>query len=158
MRMIVFVVLAFVSLFGINLAFADSLSGYRDAQRIIVITDDEAIHYASFCGFYELRDLLVESVARVSADVIMTEAPKFEIKLLSKSGEHTVFIGDHWIRTVDGTALLTTVSYERIVEYVEKRKGHGQPKAKVDGTIQQILRRINDPAYVEENMCRNSSD
>jgi hypothetical protein len=155
MRMIVFVVLASVSLFGFNLALADSLSGYRDAQRIIVITEDEAIHYATFCLFYELRELLVESVGNVSAAVSMSEAPRFEIKVLSKSGEHTVFVGDHWIRTDDGAALLTSASYERIVESAERRRGEGQPKAKVNRSIQQILKRIRDPAYVEQNMCRN---
>lgn len=154
MRMIVYLALASVSIFGFNLAFADSLSGYRDAQRIIVITEDEAIHYATFCLFYELRELLVESVGNVSAAVSVTEAPKFEIKLLSKSGEYTAFVGDHWIRTDGGTALLTSASYELIVESVERRRGEGQPKAKVNRSIQQILKRIKDPAYVEQNMCR----
>ncbi len=155
MRTIVFVILVSVIGFDFSSAYADTLSGYRDAQRIIVITDDEAIHYASFCLFYELRELLVDSVGNVSAAVSMTEAPTFEIKVLSKSGEYTAFIGDHWIRTVDGTALLTSASYERIVESVERRRGEGQPKAKVNRSIQQILKRIKDPAYLEQNMCRN---
>lgn len=155
MRMIVIVALASVILFGFNSAFADSQTGYRDAQRIIVITNDEAIHYAQFCGFYEFRDLLVESVGNVSAAMSTLDPPKFEIRVLSKSGEYTAFVGDHWIRTADGAALLTTASYERIVEFVDKRKGSGQPKAKVAGSIKQILGRINDPAYVEENMCTN---
>lgn len=155
MRTIVFAILVSVIGFDFSSAYADTLNGYRDAQWIIVITEDEAIHYASFCLFYELRELLVESVGNVSAAVSMTEAPKFEIKVLSKSGEYTAFVGDHWIRTDDGTALLTSASYERIVESVERRRGGGQPKAKVNRSIQQILKRIKDPAYAEQNMCRN---
>jgi hypothetical protein len=134
-------------------AYADSTDGYRDAQRIIVITDDEAIHYARFCGFYELRELLMESVENVSDSISMAGAPKFEVRVLAKSGEQKAYVGDHWISTDEGTALIPSATYERILEYVEMRKGQGTAKSTISKSVQQILGRIQDPAYVEQNMC-----
>jgi len=134
-------------------AYAESTDGYRDAQRIIVITDDEAIHYAQFCGFYELRELLTESVKNVSDSMSVVGAPKFEVRVLAKSGEHKAYVGDHWISTDEGTALIPSATYARILEYVEMRKGQGAAKSTVSKSVQQILGRIQDPAYVEENMC-----
>lgn len=134
-------------------AHADSTDGYRDAQRIIVITDDEAIHYAQFCGFYELRELLTESIENVSDSISMAGSPKFELRVLAKSGEQRAYVGDHWISTDEGTALIPSATYERIVEMVEMRKGKGGKKSAVSKSVQQILGRIQDPAYVEQNMC-----
>ncbi len=145
----------FVSTFClvVGSAYADSTDGYRDAQRIIVITDDEAIHYAQFCGFYELRELLTESVENVSDSMKLEGAPKFEVRVLAKSGEHIAYVGDHWISTNKGTALIPSATYERILKYVEKRKGHGVAKSMVGKSVRQILGRIQDPAYIEQNMC-----
>ncbi len=153
MRVSTFTILVSACFLAAVIANADSTDGYRDAQRIIVITDDEAIHYAQFCGFYELRELLTESVENVSDSIDVAGTPKFEVRILAKSGEYKAYVGDHWISTDRGSALIPSATYERIVEYVEKRKGQGQPKAKVNTSIQQILDRIQDPAYVEQNMC-----
>jgi hypothetical protein len=145
----------FVSTFCLiaNPAYSDSIEGYRDAQRIIVITDDEAIHYAQFCGFYELRELLTESVENVSDSISVAGVPKFEVRVLAKSGEYQAYVGDHWISTDEGAALIRPATYKRILEHVEMRKGHGAAKSTVGKSVQQILGRIQDPAYVEQDMC-----
>ena len=139
--------------FFVEFAYANPADGYRDAQRIIVITDDEAIHYASFCGFYELRELLTESVENISDSTDVVGTPKFELRVLAKSGEHKAYVGDHWISTDAGTAMIPSATYERILKYVEMRKGSGAAKSTVSKSVRQILGRIQDPAYVEENMC-----
>jgi len=153
MRVSTFTVSVFTICLLIGSAYAGSTDGYRDAQRIIVITDDEAIHYAQFCGFYEFRDLLTESVENVSDSVSVSGTPKFEVRVLAKSGEFRAYVGDHWISTDEGTALMPSATYKRIMKYVEKRKGQGAAKATVSKSVKQILGRIQDPAYVEQNMC-----
>ena len=132
---------------------ADSIDGFRDAQRIIVITDNEAIHYASFCAFYEIRELLSEGLKDASESISVPGVAKYEVRALARSGEYTARIGDHWIQTKEGTALLSTARYERILALIEPRLGKGAPKAKTGKAVRQILARIQDPAYVEENLC-----
>jgi len=155
MRLSAFALLFSAFCLLVGSAYADSTDGYRDAQRIIVITNDEAIHYAYACGFYELRDLLAESVENVSDSLSMSGTPAFEVRVLGKSGEHKAYVGDHWISTAEGAALIPSATYDRIVEMVERRKGQGETKSTVSKSVQQILGRIQDPAYVEENRCSN---
>lgn len=153
MRVLIFAFLVSTFCMTAGPAYADSTDGYRDAQRIIVITDDEAIHYAQFCGFFELRELLAESVENVSDSVSVAGAPKFEVRVLAKSGEYRAYVGDHWISTNEGTALIPSANYERILRYVENRRGQGASKSTVNKSVQQILGRVQDPAYVEQDMC-----
>jgi len=136
-----------------SLAQADSADHFREAQRLVVITQDEGIHYAQFCAFYELRELLAESVGNISEANLITDSPLFEVRVLGKAGEATAYVGDHWISTDSGAALLPSATYERLVELVDKRRGQGVARAKIDATVLRALKQIQRPTYVEQNMC-----
>lgn len=139
-------------------SYAGAANELRDAQRIVVITDDEGIHYAQFCAFYELRDLVSESVGN---DVISLDGAAhrlYEIRVLGKFGERVVYIGDHWIKTAENTALIPIVDFGRIVDLIEKRRGQGVSPAKVDLSVKRALSQIQDLAYVEENRCRTRDE
>jgi len=150
-----FSILVSICCFVISSAQADPVDRFREAQRIVVITEEEGIHYAQFCAFYELRGLLAESIGNVSEAVTTTDSPLFEVRAISKAGEATAYVGDHWISTDSGTALLPSVTYDRLVELVDKRRGQGVAKGSIDATVQQALNQIQRPTYVEQNMCAN---
>lgn len=133
--------------------FAEAPSEIRDAQRIVVVTDDEGIHYQSGCAFYELRELLATNEGNVSKDLAPAGEPLFEVRTLSRSGNATVYVGDHWMSTSNGVTLLPTDMYERIVLLVQKRKGQGVTKSNVEASIHQASALIQDAAFVEENRC-----
>ena len=139
----------------VSLSHADAVGDYREAQRIVVITDDEGIHYAHGCAFYELRDLLADGARNVTDTVNIGDAPLYEIRVLGKFGKTTVYVGDHWIDTIEGTALLPSAAYDRVVELIERRKGQGVAKVKIGASIQRALDHILSPVYVEENRCSN---
>ena len=125
----------------------------RDAIRFVVITDDEGIHYERGCVFYELRELLAENESNAIDAVDLSDVPLFEVRLLGKSGNSTIYVGDHWMSTSAGTTLLPNKVYERIAALVEMRKGEGVPKSKIDTSIRRASKRIRHPNYVEENRC-----
>ena len=133
--------------------YADAANVYRDAQRIVVVMDNEGVHYAHGCAFYELRDLIAENVdnAAITADAA---APRnYEIRVLGKFGEKTVYVGDHQIMTAERTVAVPDAAFARIVKLIEKRRGQGVASAFVEASVKQALARIQDPAYVEENRC-----
>ena len=132
---------------------ADETVYIGDAIRIVVVTDDEGIHYERGCAFYELRDLLAENEDNTSRAMELLDDPLFEVRVLGRSGNSTVFVGDHWMSTSAGTVLLPTKTYERITALVQMRKGEGQPISKIDASIRRVSKRIQDPIYVEENRC-----
>lgn len=127
----------------------------HDSIYIVVITDDEGIHYAGGCAFYDLRDLLAASEEYASTSVDLTDDPLFEVRALGKSGNTTAYVGDHWMRTSAGTALLPTKTFKRITELVQMRKGSGVRQSIIEASIRQVSKRIQDPIYVEENKCKN---
>ena len=146
-------ILAAIYCLAVTSTHADPADRFREAQRIVVITQSEAIHYAQFCGFYELRELLADGISNVSMAVEPMESPLFEVKLLGQAGEITAHVGDHWIGTADGVALLPSARYDRLMEIVNNRKGSGVAEAKIDESIQRALKKIQDTAYIEQNMC-----
>lgn len=125
----------------------------RDAIRIVVITENEGIHYERGCVFYEFRELLAENESNALVADDLSDAPQFEVRLIGKSGNSTIYVGDHWMRTTAGTTLLPNKAYERITALVEMRKGEGVPKSKIDMSIRRASKRIQDPNFVEENRC-----
>lgn len=136
-----------------NLSLAEAVGDYREAVHIVVITDDEGIHYARGCAFYNLRDQLIEGVDNIDYTHSIDDSPLYEIRLLGKFGEETIYVGDHWLNTQDGTSLLSSATYDRVVALIENRIGSGVAKAKVDSSIEKALDRILDPLYVEDNRC-----
>ncbi len=124
-----------------------------DAIRIVVITEDEGIHYERGCAFYEFRELLAEneSIALVADE--LADAPLFEVRLIGRSGTSPIYVGDHWMSTTAGTSLLPGKAFERISTLIERRKGTGVPESKIDTTIRQASKRIQDPNFVEDNRC-----
>jgi hypothetical protein len=66
----------------------------------------------------------------------------------------TISIG-HWISTIDGSALLTTATYDRLMQLVADRKGQGIPKDRVPASNKRDLQHIQDPGYIEQNLCGN---
>lgn len=150
MKVLSFSILVSVCCLAINPAQADQI---RDSLRIVVITDDEGIHYERGCAFYELRELLAENESNASDAIDRSDVPLFEVRLLGKPGNSTVYVGDHWMSTSAGTALLPSKAYERIAALVERRIGAGVPISKIDTSIRRASKRIQDPTYVEENRC-----
>lgn len=124
-----------------------------DAIRLVVITESEGIHYERGCTFYDFRELLAENESNSLITDDLSETPLFEIRLIGRSGTSTVYVGDHWMSTAAGTTLLPSKAYERIVTLIERRKGAGVPKSKIDMTIRRASKRIQDPSFVEENRC-----
>lgn len=147
------VIIFTLSFLAANLSQADATSDYRDALRIVVITDDEGIHYASGCAFYELRDLISEGAVSSTYTMAKADDPLYEIRVLGKAGEKSVYVGDHWIGNSEGATSLSSATYERIVELVERRKGQGVTQARIDASIRRALEHIQDPAFVEEHRC-----
>ena len=125
----------------------------RDAIRLVVITENEGIHYERGCAFYEFRELLAENESNALFANDLSDAPLFEVRLIGKSGNSTIYVGDHWMSTTAGTALLPSKAYERIAALVEMRKGEGVPESKIDMSIRRASKRIQDPNFVEENRC-----
>ena len=136
-----------------DLSYADAANEYSIAQRIVVITEDEGIHYARGCAFYELRDLIAENVDGDSVTAAATTPQLYEIRFLGKFGEKTVYLGDRQIQATEGTFWVPPDSYDRIVELIEKRRGQGIAVANVDASTKVALTQIRDPAYVEEKHC-----
>ncbi len=136
-----------------DLSCADAENEYRDAQRIVVITDDEGIHYAQFCAFYELRDLIAENVGNDEVPAGGTAPALYEVRVLGKFGERVVYVGDHQITTDKNTALVPTDAYARIVKLIEKRRGQGVSAAMIGPSVRRALARIQRPEYIEENRC-----
>ncbi len=129
----------------------------RDAIRIVAITADEGIHYERGCSFYELRELLAENESDTAGAIELSKVPLFEFRLIGKSGNSTIYVGDHWMRTSAGTTVLPIKAYERIAALVALRKGAGVPKAKIDKSIRRATKLIRHPKYLEENKCAEQS-
>ena len=148
-------ILAFLCIGGLTVgpAHADQSNEIRIAQHIVVITPDEGIHYARFYGFYELREILSESIADLSEALTTAGSPLFEVRAIGTDSELTAHIGDHWISTEDGVAILSPPVFKRLIELIEKRKGHGVPLPDLEASIQHAADQIRDPAYVEQDMC-----
>lgn len=153
MKFSTLVIIFTLSCLAANLSQADATSDYRDALRIVVITDVEGIHYASGCAFYELRDLISEGAVNSANTMGKAGNPLYEIRVLGKTGEKPVYVGDHWISTSEGAASLSSATYDRIVELVEMRKGQGVTKARINASIRRALEHIQDPTFVEEHRC-----
>lgn len=136
-----------------GLSTAGEAHDVTNAQRFVVITADEGIHYAKFCGFFELRELLASNVGNATVSISAPSRALYEIRMLGRGGEAVVHIGDHWIESSKGVALLPSATFERIVEMVDHRKGSGVPKRKIEASVRQALKRIQRPGYVEENGC-----
>lgn len=132
---------------------AEPANDYRAAQRIVVITDSEGIHYAQFCAFYELRDLVAENVDNDVVAIGGTAQHLYEIRVLGKFGERVVYVGDHWIRTAESTALIPIGDFGRIVQLIEKRRGQGVIPDKLELSVERALKQIRKPAYVEDKRC-----
>jgi hypothetical protein len=156
MRTIGMSVLACLCCLSWNRVQANTADDFRDAQRIVVVTEDEGIVYAQFCGFYELRDLLAESVSSPARTFEPAGLVLFEVTAIGREGETVAQVGDHWISTSDGSALLTSETFGRLMQLVDDRKGQGIPKAKVPASNQRALEHIQDPAYIEQNLCGTS--
>ena len=112
-----------------------SVDEYRHAQQIVVVTDYEGIHYAPGCAFYELRDLIASNVGNLVIPASATGPDLYEIRVLGKFGEKVVYVGDHQIKSVEGTVFVPTDAYGRIVELIEMRRGSGVSTAKVDLSV-----------------------
>lgn len=136
-----------------GVSYADLANEYHDAQRIVVITGDEGIHYAQFCAFYELRDLIAKNVGNNVVTIDGAAHQLFEIRILGKFGERVVYVGDHWIRTAENTALIPIDDFGRIVHLIEKRRGQGVSPAKVELSVERALAQIQNSAYVEQKHC-----
>lgn len=128
----------------------------RDAIRMIVITGDEGIHFERGCAFYELRAILARNESAASGAIDRSKEPLFEVRLIGKAGNSTLFLGEHWMRTSAGTAMLPAADYERIVALVEKRKGEGVPTDKLDASIRRATKLIQHPKYVEDKRCEET--
>lgn len=150
MTRIIIIALSFVWLLA---AHAEKETSIGDAIRIVVITENEGIHYERGCAFYEFRELLAENESNALVADDLSDVPLFEVRLLGTSGNSTVYVGDHWVSTSAGTILLPNKTYERIAALVEMRKGEGVPKSKIEMSIRRASKRIQDPNYVEENRC-----
>lgn len=145
----------FILLSG-SVSIADDAEPYAKAFRIVVFTADEGIIFANACRFYELRDILAESAINVSAEHRETgNAHVFEIRMLGKDGEHTLYVGDRWIASPDGMTHIDAARYKRIADIVAERKGQGGPKDTVKALIGRYLADIKDPNYVEDNRCHS---
>lgn len=146
------IVVALFCLVG-TASIAGSSPDYNNALRLVVITDDEGIHYAHGCAFYELRNLLADGASNAAEIVADTGVPTYEIRLLGKFGERTVYLGNYWLVTPDGTVPLTTATYSRIIELIETRKGQGVATAGINTSVRSALEQILDPAYIEDDRC-----
>ncbi|WP_156762705.1 hypothetical protein [Woeseia oceani] len=136
--------------------FAAKAPPISDAIRMIVITGDEGIHYERGCAFYELRALLARHEDDAMAAIDRSKVPQFEIRLIGKAGTATVYVGERWMRTATGTATFPADEYERIVALVDKRKGEGVPKDKIDASIRRATKLIQHPKYVEDKRCEET--
>ena len=134
-------------------AHAEEETSIGDAIRIVVITENEGIHYERGCAFYEFRELLAENEIDALVADDLSDAALFEVRVIGKSGNFRIYVGDHWMSTIAGTTLVPSKAYERIAALVEMRKGEGAPKSKIDMTIRRASKRIQDPNFVEENRC-----
>ena len=150
-----------ISLIGISMLFivfsnvakANSVDDVRSAQRIVVLDDSEGIVFSNFCGFYELRALVVKGLRGAVGDDTGLSNPLYELRILGRFGETIVYIGDHWIKSQDGASSLSDATFERIVELVSRRKGQGIPLSKVDSVNARAIRQFNRSDYKEDNRC-----
>jgi hypothetical protein len=148
----IFIALSLLLMLG---ARAEEEPPIGDTQRIVVIRNSEGIHYAHGCAFYELRDLISESVSDTSEKMGTPDTPFFEVRLIGKSGVRTVYVGDHWMSKAGRVVVLTSATFDRILKLVEKRKGGGVPRSRIEKSVQAALSEIQRPTYVEENRCPN---
>ena len=132
---------------------ADETYPIRDAIRMVVITGDEGIHYERGCPFYELRALLADNESKATGANASSNESLFEIKLIGKAGTRTLFVGDRWMRTSTGTAVLSVEVFERITALIESRKGAGVPKARIEASVRRATKLIQHPKYVEDQRC-----
>ena len=136
-------------------ANAGDVSSIDDSQRIVVITDGEAIHYARGCVFYKLRGLISESVRTLADPPRIPNDAIFEVRVLGVDGETTLLVGDNGISSTDGSALPSDSTMSRVFELVEMRRGQGVRGSKIETSIQSALAEIQSPTYVEEDRCPN---
>lgn len=152
----------YVFLLGSALAFLSSpaqtgngaeVSG---AQRIVVITADEAIHYARGCAFYELRGLVTRSLG--GSVISETTGPVlFELRLIGVHHVDTIYVGDHWIRTGTVTTEVEARDFDQLRELIEMRRGSGVAKSRIEFSVEAAARLINDPLYIEDNRCQRAN-
>lgn len=137
----------------VNAAGDDSGNSIGESLRLVVIANDEGIHYAHGCAFYELRGLIADAATGVSKSAEAKGKPLYDVRLLAKGGQNTVHIGDHWIRTAAGVARIPSDKYQRIVELIENRKGQGIKKRRIEASVKRALAIVQSPDYVEDNRC-----
>ena len=124
-----------------------------EAQWIVAETNDEIIHYATFCGFFELRALLRNAVNDGSQPSSAMSDQTLTFHLIGKNGVSRIAIGPEWISVEDNVTTLDHESYLNILALVKNRFGRGAPKKNVEKKIASIHERIVDPAYKVENRC-----
>ncbi|MDO3381249.1 hypothetical protein [Gilvimarinus algae] len=141
---------------AVGTARSNSIDEASTAQRIVVLNESEGIVYAHFCAFYELRALIADGLSGAKEDEVGLSSPMYELRMLSRSGESTVYIGDHWIQSSDGMFSLSSEVFERIVELVSSREGRGIPLSKVEAYNAKAIRQFRRPDYKEDNRCLRS--
>ena len=135
---------------GVSAAAETNVS---EAQWIVAETDDEVIHYATFCGFFELRTLLHNALKNGSVPGNGMSDQTLTFHVIGKNGVSRIAIGPEWISIEDNVTVLDHESYSNILALVKKRAGRGASKKNIENKIASIHEKIADPAYRAENRC-----
>lgn len=153
-----FAVLGLLLGLGVNAAADDASNIPGQAVRMVVIANDEGIHFAHGCTFYELRGLIADVADNVSKSTNTKGKALYELRLLGVAGQSTIHIGDHWMRTPDGAAPIPATAFIRIRELIENRKGQGVKKRRIEASIKRALTIVQSPGFVEDNRCGKGDD
>jgi len=134
LSLVIFVIAMFTGMVSANERFQ-----YQETQYIYVVTEEEAIAYAEFAEFVELRRIIGSKMAHAEPRSGGLTPLVYSVRLLGKGDQQVVFIGDDWISDGVNVAALSEEELGEIDRIISHRQGQGIPLEKLEAAIRHHL-------------------
>lgn len=118
---------------------------YSRTQYIFAVMSDEAIIYAKFPAFIDLRNTFTEAMQDASPDTVVSSAPLYTFRLVGVGELSELQVGSDWIGDGRRSAKLNETQFSFIKRMVDHRDGTGVEPEKLDSIIARYLREQDAP-------------
>lgn len=127
---------------------------YSGIQYILAVTSDEAIIYAKFPAFIDLRHTFTEAMQDAVLDPDVSSAPIYTFRLIGVGEIGELQVGNDWIGNGVRTARLNEEQFSFIKRMVEHRDGTGVELEKLDAITERYLQEQNVSGWTPDSWPR----
>lgn len=130
---------------------------YSSTQYIFAVMSDEAIIYAKFPAFIDLRNTFTEAMQDASPDAVVSSTPLYTFRLVGVGEMGELQVGSDWIGNGSRAAKLNEEQFSFIKRMVDHRDNTGVDLEKLDSIIARYLREQDAPDWTPDSWPRIGS-